>query len=140
MRKTVLIAEDDDVIRALLAEELAACEPPINVLPCADGVKALALVRALRAAEQPVDLLALDVAMGVMDGDEVARAVREEEAAQGIAPVPIVFLSGMDRGDPRLQTALEVCRPAQHLDKRSCEDGREIARRLLELARQALCC
>jgi CheY-like chemotaxis protein len=84
----VLLVEDDDDNRELMAEVLAASG--YEVLPAAtgrDGLKAL--------SERSVDVVVTDVGMPGMGGLEMARA------AKAIAPtVPVVIVTGWaDRED-----------------------------------------
>lgn len=77
----VLIAEDDDHIRAGLAEILES--EGYTTVTVADGRTALEAWR----RERP-DFLCLDIMMPGMNGYEVCRAVRREAA-----DVPIIFIS-----------------------------------------------
>jgi len=96
----------------------------------------LDLVRALREGGEPADLLILDVEMQVMHGDQVAQVVRQEERESSLAPVPIVFVTSLEKTDEQLRTALKESAPAAHIHKRSCRDGLEMASRIVELAKQ----
>lgn len=78
---TILLAEDDPVT----LESLAACLQPegFRVLLARDGEEALMLWRKHRP-----DLLCLDIMMPGLDGYEVCRRVRAEDAG-----VPVLFIS-----------------------------------------------
>ena len=76
---TVLIAEDDAIIRMDLKEMLE--EEHYEVLEAGDGAAAVALARERRPA-----LVILDIKMPVMDGLTAARAISDER----IAPVVIL--------------------------------------------------
>ena len=69
--ETILLVEDETVVRQLVAEILETSG--YAVLTAADGPSALELVR--RNAD-PIDLLLTDVVMPGMSGPEVAQAVR----------------------------------------------------------------
>jgi len=78
---TILLADDDPVT----LESLAACLQPegFRTLLARDGVEALELWRKHRP-----DLLCLDIMMPGIDGYEVCRRVRAENAS-----VPVLFIS-----------------------------------------------
>ncbi len=78
----VLLVEDDDDNRELMAEVLAASG--YEVLPAASGQDGLRML-----AEHSIDVLVTDVGMPGMGGLEVAKA------AKAIAPtVPVVIVTG----------------------------------------------
>ena len=81
---TVLLAEDDDLVRAYAEKQFRALG--YQVLSAASGAEALSLLE----QHKPVDLLFTDVMMGGgMNGSELARA------AQQIQPqIPVLFTSG----------------------------------------------
>jgi DNA-binding response OmpR family regulator len=81
MEPTILIVEDDDKFRELLAEQLE--EEGYQVLHARDGVEGVQMVQ----QHQP-DLMLLDVMMPRMDGWEVCHQVRQ------FSDMPIVILSG----------------------------------------------
>lgn len=92
-RRTVLVADDDALIRAAVRRTLLRAG--YDVREAADGVEALELVRApLRArpgepALEPFDLLLTDIRMPRLDGFSLAEALQE------IAPdLPVLFMSG----------------------------------------------
>lgn len=66
--ETILVAEDEEVVRRLLVELLRRAG--YHVLDAANGVLALELAR---AHEAPIKLLITDVAMPGMHGTELAR-------------------------------------------------------------------
>ncbi len=82
---SILIVEDDDEIRDLLAEMLSDQGYP--VLTASDGLKALEV---LHAGERPC-LIVLDLMMPNMDGWEFRGAVLSDSA---LAKIPVVVLSG----------------------------------------------
>lgn len=82
---TVLVVDDDDAIRDMLAFALEL--EGYRVLHAADGAQALAVV-----AEEPVDLITLDVMMPLMDGWQVADALRADPRTRAL---PRVMISGM---------------------------------------------
>ena len=132
----VIVADDDSLIRTMIADGLARCDVQMEVMPCADGVKALVLVRALRWVGRPVDLVITDFEMQVMHGDKLAQAIRQDEHERRLDPVPIVFVTSLEITDDRLREALRESAPAVHIHKKNCRDGMEIASRIVELAKQ----
>jgi CheY-like chemotaxis protein len=82
----VLAAEDNEVNRLILG---ALLEPlGVRLSLVVDGAEAVAAF-----AEEPFDLVLMDVQMPVMNGVEAARAIRRREAELGRAPTPILALS-----------------------------------------------
>ena len=80
---TVLVAEDDDDIRALVVYRLE--RSGYDVVQAQDGEEALRL-----AAECEPDLAILDVMMPKLDGYEVTRRLRKEEATSRL---PVILLT-----------------------------------------------
>jgi len=63
---------------------------------CANGVEAVEA-----HARGDVDLVLMDVSMPLKDGVSAARDIREAEARLGLAPVPIIALTGNATADDR---------------------------------------
>jgi len=82
--RKVLVVDDDPHIRQLLA--FAFAKAGIATVEASDGEEALATL-----AEDPADLVILDINMPRMDGLEVCRRLRASHSA-----VPILFLSSRD--------------------------------------------
>ncbi len=83
----VLIVDDMPDNLAVLHDALD--ESGYTVLVATDGASAIA-----RAAQALPDIVLLDALMPGMDGFEVARRLKADEAT---APIPIVFMTGADR-------------------------------------------
>lgn len=84
MTKRVLIVDDRDDLRALLADAFAASGAELEIVQAADGAQALAL-----ASERAIDLVVTDLDMPVMNGVELIRRLRASP------PVPaIIVISG----------------------------------------------
>jgi CheY-like chemotaxis protein len=94
----ILVVDDDSVIRELLTAVLEE-ESEHDVVVAANGQEALE-----RLEEAPVDALVCDVNMPVMDGYELVRAVREQEALRDL---PIVMISAAVPADD-VSSDLEV--------------------------------
>jgi two-component system cell cycle sensor histidine kinase/response regulator CckA len=99
---TILLAEDDDAVRAIARATLERAG--YRVLAASDGLSALAL---LDEHPEEIDLLLTDVIMPNMNGRELA------ERLSALRPgVPVLFVSGYtdnvlaDQGIPQSETAL----------------------------------
>jgi CheY-like chemotaxis protein len=85
----LVVAEDDEDIRALLVRRLA--RRGWEVAEAADGAAALELIRERRPA-----LAILDSSMPHMTGEEVAAAVRADPAT---AAIPVIVLTAHGAGE-----------------------------------------
>jgi two-component system cell cycle sensor histidine kinase/response regulator CckA len=94
---TVLLAEDDDLVRQLVAEMLG--ELGFDVLAAANGREALELAS---GREQELDLLISDLVMPVMDGRRLAEQLRRIRGE-----LPVLFVSGYDVRLRKVETAGE---------------------------------
>ena len=90
----VLIAEDDDSLRRLLARRLA--DAGFRVDAVTDGEAALDALHAARP-----DVLLTDLEMPAMDGGALCRSVREDDQ---LREMPIVVFSGSE--DPAVVARL----------------------------------
>ena len=90
---TIVLAEDDDDLRALYADLARRCGH--RVWEAADGAEALAQVRARRP-----DLLLLDIWMPVLNGLEVLESLGSSCEAVGLK---VVVLSHQRDADTRLE-------------------------------------
>ena len=99
---TVLLAEDDDAVRAIARTTLERAG--YHVLAAADGASALALAESHAG---PIDLLLTDVIMPGMNGRELARRLALQRPG-----LPVLFVSGYtdnvlaDHGLSAMETAL----------------------------------
>lgn len=89
----ILVADDSSTVRRLVATRLAA--DGHDVIEATDGEEAVALA----ASEQP-DLIVLDKMMPKLDGFEVLRRLRENEAT---ARIPIIMLTERSSEEDVLQ-------------------------------------
>src|SRR5882762_5405844 len=80
---TILLVDDEDSVRKVLAFPLE--RDGYSVVQAADGEEALR-----QFAEQPVDLVVLDIMLPKLDGLEVCKRLRAE------SNVPIVMLTARD--------------------------------------------
>ncbi|MCE3263942.1 MAG: response regulator receiver protein [Pseudoduganella sp.] len=85
-RGTVLVADDDPVMRMLMLEMLA--QVGLDAVEASDGRAAVASFR-----DNAPDLVLLDVDMPLLDGFSVCRAIRKLESASHI---PVIMVTGGD--------------------------------------------
>lgn len=90
MSKTILVIDDDDMIRALVVRALERAG--YATLAANDGPSGIDLFRANRP-----DLVVLDVAMPEMTGFEVVSGIRAIEADENRQHAPIVILTAYAR-------------------------------------------
>lgn len=87
--KTILVVEDHEAFSQIVNDLLAVLYPQARVLNARNGQEGLALA----LAEKP-DLILLDILMPVMDGYEMALALREE--LDGQLPPMVVMTNARD--------------------------------------------
>jgi len=83
--KTVLIADDEPTIRALVNAVLDG--PGVRIVEAADGSEAVEMIRRYRP-----DLVLLDVVMPRMDGFAVCQTMKAEES---MARTPVLLLTAL---------------------------------------------
>jgi DNA-binding response OmpR family regulator len=83
--RRVLLAEDDRFLRR--AAEARLRRHGLEVLTAADGEEALRIARA-----EPLDLVLLDVVMPKLQGFEVLKALKQDDAT---ARIPVIVLSNL---------------------------------------------
>lgn len=86
MSKKVLIVDDADDIRKVLFFILK--KEGYEVIEAADGEKALAAI-----SEHKPDMVYLDLHLPAIDGDEVCKQVKADDA---LKEIPIIFLTASD--------------------------------------------
>ena len=90
--KTVLLVDDDPVMRAFLARTVEA-EYTAETAP--DGAAALD-----RARRGGIDLVVVDLQMPKLDGFAFTEALRADEQT---AQIPLLILSGSDKSENRIR-------------------------------------
>jgi len=96
MPRTILVADDDQALRALLRRSL--CAQGFCCVLAQNGKEALELIRA-----SPPDLVLLDVEMPGLDGYEVCRRLKRSAATRAL---PVIIMSGARRKDKDVVTGL----------------------------------
>lgn len=86
MKRTVLLAEDEERIRTLLTLYLE--KNNYKVITASDGAKALQLIE-----EKRPDVVVLDILMPILSGIQVCKILRNDPTYQEI---PILFLSSLN--------------------------------------------
>jgi CheY-like chemotaxis protein len=125
-KETILLVEDEDVIRLMLVEILTF--QGYTVLEAGRGADALALVEKL---SKPVDMLVTDMTMPGMTGWELARTLRVTHPC-----LPVLFVSG--HNDHETARWGKMDGPVEHLFKPfSLEAFLFKARQMLDAARRA---
>lgn len=81
---TVLVAEDDDLIRSIFVDIVKG--EGFGVIEAADGQKALDLI-----SSQTVDLIISDMKMPVMDGYDLLVAVKKDHPG-----LPVIVITGFN--------------------------------------------
>jgi two-component system, chemotaxis family, chemotaxis protein CheY len=89
MSLNILIVDDSDTVRAIIAKTLQIAGVPVNQIhQAANGVEALAVLR-----ENWIDLIFSDINMPEMGGVELVEQMQEDEVLRTI-PVVVVSTEG----------------------------------------------
>src|SRR3979409_119231 len=84
----VLLAEDDRALRRFL--EVVLERAGYKVISASDGLEAMKL-----AVSNPIDVVVTDAVMPKLSGHEFCRFIRN---SQSLAHLPVILLSGLERG------------------------------------------
>lgn len=106
--QTILLIEDDLLLQEPVITALS--DAGYAVVVASDGKEGLET--GLR--EHP-DLILLDILMPEMDGLEVMRAIRRDEAWG--TGVPIILMTNLGPDEERIMQAITECEPAYYLIK-----------------------
>lgn len=99
MALNILVVDDSDVIRAMIARTLALADVPLgSLLEASNGREALEVLD-----ESWVDLVLADINMPVMNGEEMLRRMRENPET---ADVPVIVVS-TEGASERVQQLLD---------------------------------
>jgi DNA-binding response OmpR family regulator len=88
-RTRVLVVEDEPGIAGFIRRGLVF--EGFDVQVATDGNEALAILR-----DNPPGLVVLDIMLPGIDGVEIARRLREAEAADGVRGIPVIMLTARD--------------------------------------------
>lgn len=134
----VVVVDDDQLIRTLLADLLPREGLATEVLSCDSGTSFLTRITERFRQEQPVRLVILDIVMSPLDGLASALALRAlERGFERGAAIPILFFSGV-RATEELRKQMAGCTPAYYLNKGSDATPERLAERLRSLFAQVL--
>ena len=87
MEKTILIVDDNEGDRKLIAEALSGAQVEVNLINAQTGAEAIRL-----AQEEKPDLILMDVLMPGMNGGDAVKLLKNDKRTEHI---PIVFLTGV---------------------------------------------
>ena len=87
----ILVIDDNEINRSILLEQLGSWRFDATATP--SGREGLAVLRHAAEIGRPVDLVILDYHMPIMDGAEVADAIRVDPA---IGKTPVIMLTSVD--------------------------------------------
>lgn len=134
----VVVVDDDQLIRTLLADLLPREGLATEVLSCDSGASFLTQITQRFRQGQPVRLAILDIVMSPLDGVASALALRAlERGFERAAAIPILFFSGA-RATEELRKQMAGCTPAYYLNKGSDATPERLAERLHNLFAQVL--
>lgn len=87
--KSVLVVDDEDVIRELFVRILQSHFPDLKVGPASNGAEAVRIFK-----DAPVDIIVLDMAMPGLNGEETYHAIETFCKDKGMALPRFVFCTG----------------------------------------------
>jgi CheY-like chemotaxis protein len=87
MSKKILIVDDNEGDRKLIAEALSDAQVEVDLVDAQTGDEAIRL-----AQDEKPDLILMDVMMPGMNGGDAVKLLKSDKRTDGI---PIVFLTGM---------------------------------------------
>ena len=101
---------DDDFTCRLLLQELLKSHGPVHI--AVNGLEALDAVKAALEANEPYDLICLDIMMPEMDGQQALRGIRDIEAEhgrRGLDGAKIVMTTALGDGEHVMTSFREQC-------------------------------
>lgn len=126
----VVVVDDDNLFRTLLADLLTQQGLAAEVLACDSGPAFLTQLTQRFRQEKPIRLAILDILMTPLDGIASALAFRAlERGFDRHRAVPILFFSGV-RATEALRKHLSLCAPAYYLNKGTDATPERLAERM----------
>ena len=119
----ILIVEDSETMRALLASTLEELEQPVKITEAASGFEALRCL-----PREPYDLIVTDINMPDINGLELVSFVRNSDAYRSI-PLVIVSTEGSERDREK---GLDLGADAYLVKPFEPEEIRDVVRDLLD--------
>jgi len=134
----VVLADDTELFREILADVLQTRDLALNVHKCADGYEAISAIKQYRETGERPDLIVLDVYMPLLDGLEVAEAVRRaEDATPSLARSPILFVT-IKPVDREFREKIKSWQPAAHFHKGAAFSQQAVAERVSQVIEKLL--
>ena len=112
----VLVAEDSNLLAALLRDAFQAHGVAGEVKVYKDGHSFLAAYAEFAARQKPVRLLVVDIHMPGLNGLEAGREIRTMERNAKQDPTPMIFFSSSELS-PEIESAVADCFPARFVRK-----------------------
>lgn len=100
-RKTILVVEDEPTIRGVLHKKFE--DAGYNVVEAEDGRLAV-----IRAFEEDIDLITLDIIMPKLDGVSVFRALKKNDRTKNIPVCVFTNFEGIETIDASIKTDATV--------------------------------
>ncbi len=97
----ILVVDDTQTNREVLAEQLRALDPSIQVRAAADGPSALQMLYDALAMRQPFDVALLDMHMPGVDGTTLGRMIRTEARLKDTGLVLLTSIDMIDADEVR---------------------------------------
>ena len=99
--RTIIVVDNDDIVREVLVELVRILRPGWRVLEAADGQSGLTAV----TTHQP-DIALVDLNMPIMDGDTMIRQLRAQSATKNIT---YILLTGEYDASERMAEIRPLC-------------------------------
>ena len=134
----LIVADDAQTITTMVKDYFTGKQLFDPIFPASHGGEVLKHLVALWKDGKTVELVILDIKMPVLNGAQVAVAIRWLEKGFGIlSPTPLIFLSGV-RITEDLKKVMEYCQPSYYINKASGGSPDELLNRIDHVARSLL--
>lgn len=100
-KKTILVVEDEPTIRGLLRKKFE--DAGYNTIEAADGRMGV-----IKAFEEDIDLITLDIIMPRLDGVSVFRALKKNDKTRNIPVFIFTNFEGIETIDPSVKDDAEA--------------------------------
>jgi two-component system sensor histidine kinase/response regulator len=116
--RRVLIVDDNATNRTILEQQLKVCG--IQSTSAADGLQALALLKAATIKDAPFELAILDMQMPDMDGLQVAAAIRADTDIAGTSLLLLTSLGLQSHAQQAVRIAACLTKPVKQAHLYEC--------------------
>lgn len=128
--QNVIIAEDSQLLREVLADLFVSEGVAQNVTQCPDGEVFLEAATRTYHQSGKIDLVTLDANMPIVDGYRAALALRAIERGFGVqTPAPILFFTSVPCDDT-FRKVMERVAPSKYVNKESAPSPKELVSRI----------